>query len=209
MSNWQVTEEDFLKDVSKHEMIVMHDQDTYRHLRFKKPNSIDMYFDLITYPGYLVYSGDMGCYVFSRINDMFQFFRNPDGDQLAVHQINPHYWMEKLEAQCRDGATEFSHEKFIANVRRWMNEGEHITPEIREDVEDILIDDCESHTEEECMRAVMDYDFTDKEGNRMHFPVFWEVNNRVYTGRFIWCCYAIVWGIKKYDEYQILLKSLR
>lgn len=192
--SFEVTKEEFLKDVSRHQMVIHHDDGIYRHLRFGKPDSGDMHFDLITYPGYLVYSGDMGCYVFSRIHDMFQFFRNPDGDQLPLHRINPHYWMEKVEASCRDGMTEFSHDKFIANLRRYMDDCE-VIPEARADVEEMLIDGCTDSSEEECVRAAMDYEYSD-----FRFQDFWEVNNHEYAGRFIWCCYAIVWGIAKYDE---------
>ena len=28
---------------------------------------------------------------------------------------------------------------------------------------------------------------------------FWEVNLYQYTYHFVWCCYAIVWGIHQYD----------
>ena len=28
-------------------------------------------FDIVTWPGYLCYSGDMGCFVFTRLPDMF------------------------------------------------------------------------------------------------------------------------------------------
>ncbi len=71
----QPTEQSFLEAVAKHEMHVLHEDGLYRHIRFKKPGTSCMHFDLITYPGYLVYSGDMGCYVFSRLPDMFELFR--------------------------------------------------------------------------------------------------------------------------------------
>ena len=91
------TEADFLKDVAAHEMEILRDDGVYRHIRFKKPGTWCMHFDLVTWPGYLAYSGDMGCYVFSRLNDMFEFFRTDreylqrDGRQLC---INLCYWSE-------------------------------------------------------------------------------------------------------------------
>jgi hypothetical protein len=117
------TEADFLKDVSAHEMEVLREDGVYRHIRFKKPGTGCMHFDLVTWPGYLAYSGDMGCYVFSRLNDMFEFFRTDreylqrDGRQLC---INLGYWSEKLQAVDggrREGsAKEFSEEKFSRAV---------------------------------------------------------------------------------------------
>ena len=65
----------FLRDVAEHEMIVVRDDGVHRHIRFKKPGTSCMHFDLITWPGYLCYTGDMGTYVFSRLTDMFEFFR--------------------------------------------------------------------------------------------------------------------------------------
>src|SRR5690606_7564229 len=121
-------EEEFLKDVTDHKVRILHDDGVYRHLRFKRPNTGCMHFDIVTWPGYLAYSGDMGCYVFSRLNDMLEFFRGPDEGPL---RINISYWAEKLQA--KDGGrhhscsvTEFSDEKFrrvIQSIRKdWIRE---------------------------------------------------------------------------------------
>ena len=96
----------FKRDVAKHEMTVLHDDGLYRHLRFArpKPASFMYWFDLITWPGSLTIRGDIGeSYTFSRLPDMFEFFRGKD--------INPHYWSEKLDGG-RDSAKEYSEEKF-------------------------------------------------------------------------------------------------
>src|SRR5690348_13144744 len=101
MSKEDNCEQWFLKDVSTHEMIVIRDDGANRHIRFKRPGTSCMYFDLITWPGYLCYTGDMGTYVFSRLEDMFEFFRTDrdynkrKGRELS---INPKYWGEKLQA---------------------------------------------------------------------------------------------------------------
>jgi hypothetical protein len=73
----EITEEVFLKDVEKHEMKVLLDNGLYRHLRFAATGqySWNQWFEIITWPGKLAYSGDMGTYVFERIEDMFEFFR--------------------------------------------------------------------------------------------------------------------------------------
>ncbi len=34
---------------------------------------------------------------------------------------------------------------------------------------------------------------------RNWFQDAWEVSFREYTYRFIWCCFALVWAIRKYD----------
>ena len=121
----QPTEASFLKDVADHQMHVLMDNGIYRHIRFKRPGTGCYHFDLITYPGYLVHSGDMGCYVFSRLDDMFEFFRTDrehrhlkDGQTLA---INLGYWSEKLRAvdggRQNPGAMEFSPDRFRQHVK--------------------------------------------------------------------------------------------
>ena len=85
------SQEEFQKDVSQHGVTIIRDDGVNRHIRFKRPGTMCMHFDLITWPGYLCYCGDMGTYVFSRLEDMFEFFRT-DRD------INPGYWAEKLQA---------------------------------------------------------------------------------------------------------------
>ena len=69
------TEQSFLKDVAEHQMTVLRDDGVNRHVQFRRPGTICMGFELITWPGYLCYTGDMGTYVFRRLEDMFEFFR--------------------------------------------------------------------------------------------------------------------------------------
>lgn len=52
----QSTEQSFLNDVSLHTMTVIRDHGVHRHLRFGKPGSGDMYFDIVTYPHLLCWS---------------------------------------------------------------------------------------------------------------------------------------------------------
>lgn len=57
------TELSFLHDVREHRLIVLNDDKLNRHIRFSRPGTRCMQFDLITWPGYLCYTGDMGTYV--------------------------------------------------------------------------------------------------------------------------------------------------
>lgn len=93
------TEATFRKDVAQHRMTVIHDHGVHRHLRFGKPGDSNLSFQITTWPGYLCYSGDMGCYVFFRVEDMFRFFRG--------ERINPGYWAEKVQAEDREGVKEY------------------------------------------------------------------------------------------------------
>ncbi len=57
----------FLHDVTEHTMEIRQDNEEYRHLAFSKKGDSAYLFHLTTWPGYLCISGDMGCYVFSRL----------------------------------------------------------------------------------------------------------------------------------------------
>lgn len=196
----------FLGDVAHHAMEVIRDEGLHRHIRFKKPGTYCMHFDLITWPGYLCYTGDMGTYVFRRLEDMFEFFRTDrenmrlrDGHTLA---INPEYWGEKLEAVDRgDGFKKYSADKF----KRIVNElvGDHIEErgwpiagvlamELRDAVHEQVLCRCEN--EFEAHDAAGGFQL-----NEFVFSDFWEHDLTDYTYRFIWCCYALAWGIQKYD----------
>ena len=183
------TEQDFFNDVATHEMAVLLDEGTHRHLRFAKPGTMVAHFDLVTYPGYLCYSGDMGCFVFSRVPDMFTFFRTPED-----RRIDFSYWAEKLNAQdVPVGARVYSPGEFVGNVRNYLTDIEASGDLRRAVVEEV--ENCANDGEHEARRAALQFEW---EGKRV-FTDFWEMDCRVYTYRFLWACRAIAWGIRQYD----------
>jgi hypothetical protein len=219
----ECTEELFLKDVATHVMEVIRDDGLYRHVRFKNPDTICMHFDLITWPGYLCYTGDMGTFVFTRLRDMFEFFRRT-GKESLFH-IDFRYWAEKCEAKDRsDGIKEYSHEKFQSNIRDWIDQAEKDSrpdeefdgeeavrlhaaayAELREAAEDEVC--CCEANDVRAYDAANDFEHAGEawqafhgEKARFEFSDYWETDNTEYTFRFIWCCYALAWGIRQYDE---------
>lgn len=221
MNNRQPTEEFFLRDVEKHKMTVLHDDGVYRHLRFSS-GSFNQQFDIVTYPWHLVISGDMSCYVFNRLEDMFDFFRTRPKGENGLH-INTGYWGEKLEAVARHtGYHKYNPEFARENVKKRVDEWIEETELSKEDA-----DDLREHLDEE-----IDYDsgmheayrtisgFSHKVGEEswlsldrrsrlsddppdfktFYFPDIYEWQWEDYTYHYVWCCYAITWGIKKYDE---------
>jgi hypothetical protein len=226
MKTYQCTEDRFLKDAGSHAMTVIRDDGIHRHLEFRKPSPAgsEYWFQLITYPGELVITGDMGTYVFRRLEDMFEFFRinrkdwsfNKDG-----LSINPSYWSEKLQATPAKGFEEFSGESFRTNVKEafdnWVESNkpyadddcEDCTKEQREAFDEAkaklwesLSDDVLLCTKDGDVRAFdAASDFQWKEADwRFSLEDCWEWHCNEYTFHFIWCCYAIAWGIKTYDE---------
>lgn len=188
------TEESFLKDVKDHKLSIIKDDGLYRHLKFRKPDTGIMGFDLVTWPGTLCYTGDMGTYVFSRIPDMFAFFRFAT-DQL---RIDRGYWAEKCLAHTNgDSVIEYSKEIFDKVIKEYLDD-EAVTDILRSEVEDLVLS-CHEN-EYEARQAVRD--FTSTHQPDFEFGDFWERNLTEYTHRYTWCCYALVWGIKQYDLYK-------
>lgn len=223
MSN--CTQERFLRDVAGHQMIVLREDGLNRHVRFKQPDTSCYYFDLITWPGYLCYTGDMGTFVFRRIDDMFEFF----GHDRAYHAsrgrtlaINLGYWGEKLVAVDANGANsgrgakEFDQDKFkrVINEYRvtWMRRAREqgtldrgqrreLWEQVQEEVLD-RVDDGEHYAQ----AAAYEFSFRKDQYGRSddqpvwHFEDLFEHDFTEYTHAFVWCCYALAWGIQQYDD---------
>lgn len=218
---YQLLESEFLADVATHEMQVLRDDGVYRHVRFKRPGTMCMHFDLITWPGYLCYTGDMGSFVFYRLNDMFEFFRT-DREHLRRRGdrrlgVNLSYWAEKLVAvdgQRRHGsAMEFSEPQLRAYVNetrlQWVRDARRaglLSQEERrklwEEVDHEVLSRIDDDGEEAAYIALRDFRWMPKRGHcapEYEFTDFWEIEFKQYTHTFQWCCYALAWGIEQYD----------
>lgn len=199
--------EDFLRSVSRHTMTAIKDEGLHRQLWFGRPGTSCMHFQIITWPGYLCYTGDMGTYVFKRLDDMLQFFRRETGER--KYRIDFRYWAEKVEAADKcDGIKEFSQEKFNRNVKNyvleWVRDNrESTTREQRRELWDAVMDEvieCEGDQGGNRQQAAA-HDFRHQVSptRRFEFRDFWEINCEVYTHRFVWACHALAWAIAVYD----------
>ena len=192
----QPTFEQFLDDVKNHELTIHKNNGVYRHLTFANPDNCDKYFNITTFPNHLVITGDMGALVFSRLHDMFNFFRSDD------LKINPDYWAEKIQSASYQGKIESYSEFDLDEVKRRAQEdlddfikGNWLSGEdeynLREELQSIL----RAEDEYEIVEAIRNFDC-----KGFDFADFWESDYRKYRYGYIWLCYAIVWGIKKFDE---------
>jgi len=185
----------FLRDVASHRMEVLLDNGVYRHLKFRNtpPNSWNQWFELVTWPGSLAIHGDMGSWTFSRTPDMFDFFRS--SDQL---RINASYWCEKVQAESRFGgpSMKFNAHTFEANIRSSL-EGYSLSDEDKATVLEGLKEEVFGEDHEETARQALE-SFRALRG--FHFTYCYEIQGRGYTFHFLWCLYAIVWGIQQYDR---------
>lgn len=188
----------FQRDTANHTMEVLRDDGLYRHLKFSDNGSSVYRFDLITWPGHLCISGDMGSNVFSRLVDMFEFFRT---DREHGAYINPGYWQEKIVDDGKKEAEEFDADEFRRRIERELAEatqdmGEDEAQDLRNDVNaDILYE--VDKGEHAAWNAV--YGWSD---DRLDLTDFHENYSscRDYTVHFIWRCFAIAWGIQQYDK---------
>lgn len=194
----QVTAQ-FVKDIRDHEVTIRLDQGLYRHIRLMKPGTSCMYFDLVTWPNRLVYTGDMGDFMFSRIDDMFAFFRGA--------RPNYSYWAEKvLASDGREGGIyEFSMQKFQDSVWDYVTEyfdGGDPPEEMQSQIEWEIFRVAEEYGHSlPGYIAMSEFSYRFPDGTVFHFDMHdLGGNAEVYTYRYMWACNAIPWAIKQYDE---------
>lgn len=190
----------FIRDIATHEMQVMRDDGVSRHLRFKRPSTMCMHFDILTWPGYLCYTGDMGTFVFRRVTDMLEFFRAGKNDK--PYRIDFRYWAEKVEAADKgDGLEAFSAEKFKAEVRDYFEQATDDTDAWTDERKAALWEEIESDVlwpvaddgESVAWAALRDFNHDD-----FRFDD-WERSCKEYSHRFLWCCHALEWAVRTYD----------
>ena len=197
------TPEEFLKDVAAHEMTVLQNEGVYRHLRFAnaKQNAWNQWFEIVTWPNKLAVSGDMGTWVFKRLHDMFNFFRSKDGEL----KINPDYWGEKVESESR---AEGPHKKFRSgnfkaalidtlNAIDTLNEDAPSETQKQKIITALSYDIFHIDNAPEARRALLEFEYED-----FKFPDpigLVEAVSNSYSSHYIWCLYAIVWGIQQFD----------
>lgn len=203
MSDHTNVGEHFKRNVANHEMEILLDDGLHRHLLFKKPDTTDQHFRIVTWPGYLTICGDMGTFTFWRSVDMFRFFLGSGGG------ISPSYWQEKLQSGAgsegaRVIAEEWDADAFKQNVlERWKDwlyqetlPDTDTTEEVKEYLRDKVLNCCDEY---EAIAAIREFD-CDEAPSMM--DDFFESSDTRYRYHYLWCCYAILWGIQQYNDYK-------
>lgn len=191
------THEKFIESVNAHRIYIFSDDGPCRHIRFANPKSSNCHFELTTWPDHFCISGDMGTYVFRRLTDMFEFFRQAD-----PKRINPGYWHEKMVSDSQfEPAKKYSEELFktaVKNDFRWACLSNEIDLSKRRSVW--------QRVKDEILRAENEYEaysmtsFFDCKHAPGLFMDFYEHRLTEFSYHFIWCLRAIVWGISQYDK---------
>mgnify|MGYP003418166821 CR=1 FL=1 len=181
----QIDRDIFLENISKFNFSILKDDGIYRHIKFG-PHHIT------TWPGHLCIAGDMGTYVFSRLPDMFDFFRLS-----KTFDIDYRYWAEKCLS-----------EDVNCKIRRFDQD------RLLKIVEDILSIKYENQEQsnfhvnfwKEATRDV----YTVESGYRLlddlcsdlglDITDYYEYNLTAYSYQFVWICNLISITISKYDK---------
>lgn len=192
----ELNREIFLERMKDHTLTIFHDDGLYRHIRMSKGDSWYDQFDLVTWPGHLSYSGDLGDFTFQRLDDMFTFFRGHE-------EPNLYYWSSKLQSTDRYGGhEEFSMDIFDKRVREefksWEFENNDQRDAAFEDLESELLYGFDNEID---ARTALDR-YESPFGEHT-FVDAWEWDVMDYTYRFKLACYGIPWAISKYDEAKL------
>lgn len=180
-------QERFQADTAKHAMTVLHDDGLYRHLRFRRPDTSIYWFDVITWPGNLTIRGDMGTFVFTRLDDMFEFFRSGTG-------INPGYWGEKVTAgETTRYDEEYARHTAAEYLEEWAEQEESERADRTRQMLGELIANDESSDESEFRHGLSQI-------GEPFGDFWWEADFRRPTIHFLWCCWAIRHAVTEFDE---------
>lgn len=192
----------FQASTGHHELAVLRDDGLYRHLRFRGTSSSSYWFDIVTWPGNLAFTGDMGSYLFGRAGseDMLAFFRG--------RRINPGYWAEKVKAADHSGVKRYSPEVFLQSVAEEAAGYEDAFPGLTYAVNAAVTDELFNAEDEAQAREFLndfeyrpaDEDARDDAPLAFRFADAWEWDLTDFGFHYLWCCHALVWGIARYDE---------
>jgi len=211
----RMTQERFLRDAKDLQLHVQLEHDVYRHILMKKPGSSAYHYSIVTFPGFLVMTGDMGAWTFQRLHDMFEFFRTGIKADGTI-RTNLGYWSEKLVAvdgsRRQAGCMEWDEEEFRRVVREQRLQmmrsidGRILSKEKRrelwEEIESDVLD--KSEDEFQAMNAACEFSWGPKYGGPrpFYFADFWEHDCKRYTSAFEWACFAIPHAIAMYDAHK-------
>ncbi|MFF4409486.1 hypothetical protein [Streptomyces sp. NPDC001404] len=118
----------FLRETAEHQIVVLHDDGLYRHMRIQKPGTRMWSWDITTWPGHLATSGDIADgFVFTRLEDMIDFFDisnwNRDYYSDGAPSIDVRYWAEKLCGGRSHEMKKYDQDVFLRHVEDSL--GEH------------------------------------------------------------------------------------
>lgn len=188
-----------------HEMTVLYEDGVYRHLRFQRPGTWMYGFDIVTWPGHLYVGGDIECFTFARLHDMTRFFSAAS----EPHDINPHYWAEKITSRSeRDGTRVYSEDSFRNRVAYEFDQlaENGYEPDEEKAIRAAWADHIfcrELHYETAAHEALRDFGPVEVGPYRgFRFGDSWEWDLRDWDHHFLLTCFALVRGLGMYRDHR-------
>lgn len=185
------------KNLKEHVVTLLHDGGPNRkHYRCQKPGTWNMGFDLVTWPGHLCYTGDMGTYLFCRTDDMIAFMRGScmsysyAAEKCIAHDGRLKEWREELFLAALDERlADFSDDGGMHTVVR---RGERVQESVADKIEEIKT-------------AYRNYESKHDAFTAMHESGLWDElpSCEDWSFRFLWAMHAIKWAIAKIDANEV------
>jgi hypothetical protein len=184
---------DVEKSLAEHTISLIQESGMHRHWRCQKPGTCNMGFDIVTWPGSLCYTGDMGHYLFQRTEDMVSFM---SGSAMSFE-----YAAEKCVAH--DGQLEeFREERFNEILEERLQESRD------DDEEFVTIHYAYGNRKErvsdkidEIRLEYANYNIPSHAEKAMYESGLWDgcdlPSCKEYTYNFLWALHAIKWFCDK------------
>ena len=186
-------------DLKDHIVTLLHSDGMYRHWRCARPGSWSMAFSIVTWPGSLCFTGDMGEYLFQRTEDMVSFIQRScmSYDYVAgkcvaskgeLKEFREEIFREVLKERIRDGLQRDKGGKFAKSTFTVHYTGRKEEKSVKDAVREILSEYesyCDPH---DALRAMYDSGLW----NGADLPLC-----KDYTVGFLWCLHAIKWFCEK------------
>lgn len=186
MNSEQLVKERIGNDLAHHTVTLKHSDGMYRHWRCQKPGTWVLGFDIITWPGSLCYTGDMGDYLFQRTNDMVAFMRGScmsysyAAEKCVAHDGRLKEWREERFREVLNERLAESDDGTYTVMRR----GEKRKESIAEKIEEIISEYENYGSRHDAEKAMYESGLWDG----CDMP-----SCEDYTVHFLWCLHAIKW----------------
>lgn len=177
-----LVKERIVNDLAEHTITLLHSHGMYRHWRCQKPGTWNLGFDIVTWPGSLCYTGDMGDYLFQRTTDMVAFMRRSCMDygyaaqKCVAHDNQLKEWREEVFREVL--------------TQRWEDADEDRKDAVSEKIGEILDDYAIYDSPHDAVKAMYESGLWD--GGDMP-------SCEDYTIHFLWALHAIKWFCDNVD----------
>jgi hypothetical protein len=200
-----LSHDDFMASMSLHKMTVLRDDELYKHIRFAAPNEFENAFEVMSFPYHVLITGDMGCYTFSREKDMFEWFVKGHCAPIKRPEIEVSRWFAKMVS--KDAAISAKH-YYLPAVIESIEEAKSNYTEGRgdcslevEQFNELL--EWKEYGAEKLLDEMQEF-YLDS----ISVSPFQDLERdcyEVYSTHFVWCCYALNYGIGTYRKQTLFI----